>query len=74
LIFWGKKEMDGELDFQADGAAHHQARSQAEASGRKPVSMFIRTIHITIRGASQETQESRDSRGPMISQFVIRNS
>jgi hypothetical protein len=56
---FGNGKMDGFLDFQADGAAQYQARSQATASGDKEAeSRNIGDIHTTTRGRGQAQQNS----------------
>jgi len=55
--------MDGFLDFQADGAAQYQARSQAEAGDRRSPLHNIEDIHTIEMGGGQVLfREVRGSR------------
>jgi hypothetical protein len=47
ILILKKRKMDGWLDFQADGAAQRQARSQATAGDRRTRSIDIGDIHTT---------------------------
>jgi len=60
--------MDGWLDFQADGAAQRQARSQAAAGDKRTRSHDIGDIHNINLGGGQVQQNSVISD----TQFVIR--
>jgi hypothetical protein len=52
-VAFGNGKMDGCLDFQADGAAQYQARSQATADDRRSRSIDIDDSLITIGGGGQ---------------------
>jgi len=65
---WGK--MDGGLDFQADGAAHHQARSQAEAGDKKPRS---RNMRYFIAQSGGKVKDKREFANVRRSTFDVRS-
>jgi hypothetical protein len=61
-----KRKMDGWLDFQADGAAQRQARSQTAAGDRRTRSGDIGDIHTTTRGKGQWVRDESNQRCQMI--------